>query len=95
MFVLLHLLHAANFFVVHSRRWSFASYLAVRHLSRINQRDVFGVLIVTVREILVVVAGVGEVGQVADGGVLVDLVAGRLAGGGLSGDLVRGRWTRR
>lgn len=48
-----------------------------------------------VREVLVVVPGVGEVRKVADWGVLVYLVAGRLTWGGLGRNLVRGRGTRR
>lgn len=69
--------------------------LAVANFVRVYQRNILGILVVGVREVLVVVPGVREVRQVADGGVLVYLVAGRLAGGGLGRDLVRWWGTRR
>lgn len=95
LIVLRHLLQTADLLVVHRGGGPVGPHLAVADLIRVDQRDVLGVLVVRVGEVLVVVPGVREVRQVADGPVLVYLVAGRLAGGGLGRDLVRGRGTRR
>lgn len=91
-----HLLHVPDLFVVTSRSRSLVPHLTVRNfVVGVDQRDILGVLVVRVGQVLVVVTRVGEVSQVAYGGVLVDLVAGRLAGGGLGRYLVRRGRTRR
>lgn len=95
LLVLPDLLQVPHLLVVHRGSRPLAPDLAVRHVVRINQRNVFGILIMRVREVLVVVTGIREVGEIADGGVLVDLVTGRLARGRLGGNLVRRRRTRR
>lgn len=94
LLVLLDLVHGCDLLVVDRGSGPLAPHLVVGHLPGVDQGNVFRILVMGVGEILVVVARIGEVGQVADWRVLVDLVAGRLVGGGLSGDLVRGRRTR-
>lgn len=94
LLVVLHLLHASHFLVVNGGRRSFIPQVTVRDLAGVYQRNILRILVVRVRQVLVVVAGVRQVGEVADGRMLVYLVAGRLTRGGLGRNLVR-RWRTR
>lgn len=91
----------SNFLWVNSWSGSFIHHIidnwCVANFSRIEQRNIFGCLVMRVGNILccVIVGGIGQVGEVGKWIVLVDLVTRRVVGWSLCGYLVRRRRTWR